>query len=223
MWKSDSWRLYHIGDFFTDLALEIFGGEKTAGSQDSGDIDCWDLDAQIEVKGCGNHNTPKIYYEQLESEIAQMGFPFNNLWYVIFFYRNRWRDKSRSLSKETPTRKALDAFLSENTMAAFAIDAKVLVAIRKINGLKAEQRTNGVFHTIKINKTTFQRFVENPKCTLQHLNLRGFGVLNQKIRMQFRGSMVDFNLSLILPKKQLAQVFQQNLNFSEAEEEESPL
>jgi hypothetical protein len=85
MWKVDPWRLYHIGDFFTDLAREILGGEKTAGSQDSGDIDNWELDTQIEVKGRGNKKSLDIYLKQLNSEIAQLGFPFTNLWYTIFF------------------------------------------------------------------------------------------------------------------------------------------
>lgn len=214
MWKSKPWRLYHIGDFFTDLALKIFGGEKTASSLDSGDINNWDLDTQIEIKGCSNRNCLKIYSRQLDTEVEQIGFPLSHLWYVIFFYRNQWADRSRSLSKETPTHKALNAFLNKNIMNAFAVDAKVLMAIRKINGIREEQRTNETVNIIRVNKTTLQCFVENPKHTFKHFKLRGFSVFKRRIHMKFRGSVIDFNLTLILPKKQLEKIFQLNLNFS---------
>lgn len=123
MWKSDPWRLYHIGNFFTDLAQEILGGEKTAGSTDSGDINNWDLDTQIEVKGCSNRNSPKIYSEQLSAEIQQLGFPLSCLWYVIFFYRNQGPrpNRDKSLIKKIKTAKAFDVFLCKNTMDAFVI------------------------------------------------------------------------------------------------------
>lgn len=216
MWKSDPWRLWHIGDFFTDLALEIFGGEKTAGSRDSGDIDNWELDVQIEVKGCSNRNSLKIYSKQLDAQVERRGFPFSHLWYAVFFYRNAWwKDSPRSLGNETPTRKTLNAFLNKNTMSLFVVDAKALMAIRDINGFKVEQRTNEVVKTIKMNKKTLSDFVKNPDRTLRHFKLQGFGVFNRRISMKFRGSVADFDLTLILPKKQLRQVLQLNLDFSE--------
>ena len=103
-------------------------------------------------------------------------------------------------------------------MSVFAIDAKALMAIRAANGLKIEQRDNQAVHVIRMNKTTLQNFVENPKSTLKRFKLRGFGVLNRRIHVKLRGSMTDFNLALILPKRQLEQVFQLNINFSETQE-----
>ncbi|MBI2063011.1 MAG: hypothetical protein HYT61_02090 [Candidatus Yanofskybacteria bacterium] len=213
MWKSDPWRLYHIGDFFTDLALKILGGEKTASSQDSGDINNWDFDSQIEVKGCSNRNTLKIYSKQLDEEVEQLGFPFSHLLYVIFFYRNRWSDRSRSLSKETPNYKTLNAFLSKNIMVAFVIDARVLMAIRRVNGLRMEQRNNDVVHVIRISKGILHNFVKDSKGTLKHFKLRGFGVFSHKIYGEFRGSLTNFDLVFILSKKQLKKILQFDIHF----------
>lgn len=212
MRKADRWRLYHIGDFFTDLALTIFGGEKTAGSHDAGDIDLWDT--QLEVKGCSNRNSLKIYSDQLDTQVKRLGFPFQHLWYAIFFYRNQWQDRSRSLSKETPTRASLDIFLSQNIMCAFVVDARVLLAIRKVNGTKDGQRDNEQVPIIRMNKGTLHALADHPGLVLEHFKLRGFGVAKQKIRIKFRGSVVNFDLALILPRRQLRKVSQLNLDFS---------
>ncbi len=220
-WRVDPWRLFHIGDFFTDLAREILGGEKTAGSHDSGDIDNWDLDVQIEVKARGNKNVLNIYSRQLDSQAELIGFPFGQLWYAIFFYRNHWRDKKRSMAKETPTRKSLDLFLNKNILCGYVVDSRVLLAIRDSGGVKSAERTGESVDAIRVNKKTLQGFVGKPKSIFKKYKLRGFGVLKLKIRMQFRGSMAEFDLVLILPNKQLEKIFQLNLGLTSETREDA--
>ena len=204
--KALPWRLYHVGDYFTDLALEILGGEKTAGSRDYGDIDNWYLDAQIEVKGCSNRNTLKIYKEQLERQLSDLGFPFSNLLYAIFFYRNQWWDKTRSMSNETPTRAAMDIFLGNNIMRAFIVDGRVLAAIKEINGIRTEQHAGETHHSIRMSQGTLVGFIKKPEDTLKKFGLRDFKVFSYIARLKFRGQVINFELTFILHKKQLKNI-----------------
>jgi hypothetical protein len=97
-------------------------------------------------------------------------------------------------------------------MAAYVIDSKALIAIRDISGIKTVKHINEPVEAVRITKRTFDSFTTDSKRALKRFKLKGFGVMVQNIKIQFRGSMLNFNLTLILPKKQLKKIFQLPLN-----------
>lgn len=202
MGNGKNWRLPHIGEFFIDLTLQLFGGEKMSyNSVGEADVLNYDLDTRLEVKGSGNRDAPVIKYRQLYEYLILSEFPLKYCWYAIFWYRNRWRGSHKSISTETPTKESILKFLTQNTMMAFIADAVVLDAIRRKRGIKIKKMHGEEFEIVNLGgKTYFREFEKYPEISLYQLGLGNeFEVAMETIKMKFHGNQMEFKLVMVLP------------------------
>lgn len=118
-----------VGVFFEQLTLQITRGT----GEENGDIDlqCWNLDAGIEVKGCDDTHAIRIPTQQLErhDEIAS-GFPFSRVLYFIYRYKNRRPDGKTGLSR---TRGAANRsrFLLSAATDLWIVDHRLFMALER--------------------------------------------------------------------------------------------
>lgn len=207
MGNGKNWRLPYIGDFFIDLARQLFGGEKVSyNAADEGDIINYDLDARFEVKGSGNRDTPVIKCQQFEGYLNLPAFPVKYCWYVIFWYRNDWWGSNRSISKETPTKESIPKFLASNTMIVFILDSQVISAIRNKRGDKIRKIHGEDTEVINFGRTYLREFEKYPEMSVYQLGLDGFEVAQEKIEMKFHGNPMGFKLVMVLPSNVIPKV-----------------
>lgn len=79
-----------VGQFFEELALQIFGGELWRN--DDCDIYLRDYGLAIEAKGSGSDSSRgmRLHISQINDYKKKChGFPFDHGWYVFFPYRNK--------------------------------------------------------------------------------------------------------------------------------------
>jgi hypothetical protein len=219
------WRIPLIGDFYTDLALKIIGGKKTAGSQDAGDIENDKLDTDIEVKGRSNKNAFIVRAKQLEKRIAETGFPYGNSWYALFSYRNKWKGSDRRLGNVTSNAAEVDDFLGKNLKQMFIVDSRLIEALRQAGELEESEIASGQQESqivLRVERKQFKQFLVTPEKCFAKYKLRGFRSAVFKVAMTFRGQPIKFDLFVVLPRKKLAELldsFQAKLPFPSDSEE----
>ncbi len=199
-------RLRLIGAFFVELAVHLFGGTKRASYRaTSGDIEHNELDAEIEVKGYSNANPLKISCGQLDNHLELWGFPKNNYIYVIFGYRNRFRKKSKRISRNSETRQALDGLLALNTRDVYVLDIEIVKALCKAAPVYHERGARGEKKEalFRIGTKKLRELSAEPITTLRRLELEPnrFAVNIREITTTFRGLEMKFQSTVIVPRK----------------------
>jgi hypothetical protein len=199
----DCWRLFHIGHFYTELAMKMFGGEKKDRTHDVGDIENFELGARLEVKGRSNHNILNIDSGQLDRALDKRGFPFSDHLYAIFSYRNKKRGDWRPICMRKANRASMNCFLALNTMQLFLVDVRVIAAVRSIDGVRMERRASKIKPAVKMNKETLLAFASRPEESLKRYRLRGFKVAVRKEEFFFLGQKMIFDMIAIVHRNQL--------------------
>jgi hypothetical protein len=99
------------------------------------DIDDEHLNTYVEVKGSASTDQLKLFVDQLDAQIAELGFPFSDGYIWIFGYRNRKRRHGKRLLKRSSSSwEKLSLFLAEHTNVAYVVDVRLLSLIREKYG-----------------------------------------------------------------------------------------
>lgn len=95
-----------------------------------------DLMARIEIKLRADNHTLEIGCRQFSYQQEELRFPFDNGFYLIFFYRNRKpTGRRKSLVARNGTSViALSRFVAKNITQAYLIDARLIHGIWKNEG-----------------------------------------------------------------------------------------
>ncbi len=77
-----------VGNFFEQVAHGVLGGDLTRN--DDGDLNLWKTNTTVEVKSSGNRSSYgfRLSVEQIGFYKALECFPFDQVWYIFFSYRN---------------------------------------------------------------------------------------------------------------------------------------
>jgi len=220
----DEDRLSYLAYFFERLArhllhLEPISPDRWFSERGSHhyDIDADALNAYVEVKGSGNSDQLKLFTDQLDFQLGELGFPVNDGFIWIFSYRNRDSRKAvggqkRLLKyKSGKSWKSFSAFLAEHINVAYIIDVRLLDLLRKQNGLSSYTRDAfNLRHVIRLNRTNLKDLAENArenllKLGVSHDDLSQWLPPNAKrfrprtVETTFDGRAISFQLIILTP------------------------
>lgn len=171
------------------------------------------ISACIEIKGSSNMDQMKLFEDQLDGQLGELGFPFDLGFVWIFSYRNfiqKNRIRSRLLKKNGKTSMNVSEFLAKNTNVVYAVDVNLLSALRHRNGTRLYTRDKSRERRIvSINRTQLRECAESVRSTLEDLNLSGEiarwlppnakRIPSRFIETEMDGNPIHFELVLLLP------------------------
>lgn len=178
------------------------------------DIDADALNAYIEIKGAANTDQLKLFTDQLDLQLGELGWPVDDGFVWVFGYRNRERSgiRQRLLKRGSGTSwETLSAFLAENTHVAYILDVRLLDLFRRQNG--TSRYTRNIFnirHVVHLNRTDLKNLAENARKGLAELGMPPESIprwlppnakrlLPRTIETNFDGRPVSFQLYLLTP------------------------
>ncbi len=138
------------------------------------------LQAYVEVKGASNTDQLKLFESQLDSQLEELGFPYDDAFILIFNYRNcehhmngPFAERRRLLKRMSgKSLETLWAFLAKNTTKAYLIDIHLLDLLRKKYGTRAYARdSSNVRNAIRINRRTLDLLSKDTRTALVDLGL----------------------------------------------------
>lgn len=180
--------------------------------------------AYVEVKGVSNTDQLKLFEDQLDFQLKELGFPIDQGLVWIFSYINRGRklnddgNRPRLLKEESGhSLRELAQFLAKQTNVAYVLDIRLLHLLRVANGTQLYNRDK--FHdrqAININRGTLKNLAHDARATLLQLGMSPEELPSwlppkaQRLRPRyinacFDGNEVNFELFPILangPKRQ---------------------
>ena len=178
------------------------------------DIDDEHLDAYVEVKGAANTDQLKLFADQLDDQIGELGFPVDDGYVWIFGYQNRESvgDRGRLLKHNSgKSWETLSAFLASHTNVAYVIDVRLLDLFRKRYGVRlyARDRFNPR-NVVNINRTDLRNFAEDARNALLEIGVppedmprwlppRARRFVPRMVETEFDGNHVSFELVLLVP------------------------
>ena len=177
------------------------------------DLDDDALNAYVEVKGAANTDQLKLFTDQLDAQLGELGFPVDDGFIWIFGYRNRSNhgDRDRLLKRSSgKSWETLSAFLAENTNVAYVIDIRLLDLLRQRNGVRPYDRDKfNPRHVIHLNRTVLKELAENARMGLEKLGVpphdlsrwlppRAKRFRPRIIETDFDGRPVSFQLVLLV-------------------------
>lgn len=168
-----------IGEFYVQLMTTLVGGEPNPFQNHNGatsvDLMHWSFDARIEVKGASNNNLAKIWVGQLRNHQEVAGEFFGTrCWYGIFHYSNRRRHKGKArcrIEREVFSTSELWGFLASNTRMLSIIDARVLEAVRQVEGTTPVLHRGKQEHVVRLTRSFLTSFWDNPDFVLKRLGV----------------------------------------------------
>jgi hypothetical protein len=177
------------------------------------DIDDENLNAYVEVKGAANTDQLKLFSDQLDDQISELGFPVDDGFVWIFGYRNRDAgDRGRLLKHNSgKSWETLSAFLAKHTNTAYVIDVHLLDLLRKRNGIRPYLRDRfNPRNVVNINRTDFRNFAEDARNALLEIGVppedmprwlppRARRFVPRMVETEFDGNHVSFELVLLVP------------------------
>lgn len=178
------------------------------------DVDAEELDAYVEVKGAASTDQLKLFGDQLDAQLGELGFPVDDGFVWIFGYRNRDNTgyRERLLKRRSgDSWETLSAFLAENTNTAYILDIRLLDLLRKQNGTSAYARDR--FHIRQVvnrNRTNLRHLAEHARTELEKLGVPSNDLprwlpphanrfLPRVVETKFDGHQVSFQLILLTP------------------------
>ena len=208
---TSSWR----GTCFTPPQLSFQEWLNTRGLRHY-DIEDY-ATAYVEVKGVSNTDQLKLFEDQLDFQLNELGFPIDQGLVWIFSYINRGSklndkgNRPRLLKEESGhSLRELAQFLAKQTNVAYVVDIRLLHLLRIANGAHLYNRDK--FHdrqAININRGTLKNLAYDARATLLQLGMSAEELPSwlppkaQRLRPRyinacFDGNEVNFELFPIL-------------------------
>jgi hypothetical protein len=178
------------------------------------DIDAEQLNAYVEVKGASNNDRLKLFEDQLDAQLGELGFPVDDGFVWIFGYRNRESTGGRDRLLKRGSGKSwesLSAFLAKSTNVAYIIDVRLLALLREQNGTSSYDRDPfNVRNLVRLNRTELKHLAEDERGGLEKLGVPSGDLSrwlppNAKrsrsriIETAFDGRSVSFRLVVLTP------------------------
>jgi len=194
------------------LSFDEWMDRKTLSHYDLYDTS---ISACVEVKGSSNMDQMKLFEDQLDAQIDELGFPFDSGFTWIFSYNNRQprrggQTRSRLLKRRGKTSEKVSSFLAKNTTVAYAIDSRFLGEFRRVYG--THQYTRDKFRDrqiVSINRIKLRKCADVTRTSLADLGLSDEASRwlppNAKcsrsriIETEMDGNPICFELVLLLP------------------------
>jgi hypothetical protein len=179
------------------------------------DLDVPGLQAFVEVKGASNNDQLKLFDDQLDSQLGELGFPVEDGFVWIFSYRNREnhqgkRRRSRCLKRDSgKSWDSLSEFLARNISFAYLIDVRLLSLLRGQNGIQPYARDRFNLRCIvRLNRTRLKELAQNAREGLQALGVaqgllprwlppKAKRFLPRTIDTNFDGRKISFTLTIL--------------------------
>jgi len=171
------------------------------------------LNAYVEVKGAANTDQLKLFDDQLDEQLSELGFPVEDGFVWIFGYRNRDTQDGDRLLKRTSGKswEALSDFLATRTNVAYVIDIRLLDLLRQKKGLRPYNRDEGnPRRVVRINRTDLRDLADDARKGLADLGVTDHVLArwlppgarrlrSRTIRTDFDGRPISFELNLLVP------------------------
>lgn len=191
-----------IGDFYEYLTVHVLGGVLASSLTDvRGDIlhDGWNM--ILEVKGCGNDHSFKIFTGQLDDHLVSFDEPSieSSLGcaYCLWCYvSNTWHGPS--LTANIKTKSELHRHLALYTRRLYVVDAVVLDALRESNGTYISLRASSEAHTLRLNRTILRALEYEEGLSLVGLEPSGFCIERYMLDTEFEGYKMRFIATFVL-------------------------
>ncbi len=180
----------------------------------------------IEVKGSSNIDHLKLFGDQLQFQMEELGFPIDDGAVWIFTYRNQEKEKTRHVSRKGKVAEyqsrllkkksgkswnSLSKFLAEHTIVTHVIDLRLLEMLSRRMGIRPYTRDR--FHereAIRINRGDLNRLAENARAGLVEAGIspadlprwlppRAHRIRSRFIDTNLDGNPVSFEIIPILP------------------------
>ena|GEM_PF-5588909 len=217
---SDESRQLYLAYWYERLARHLLNAKTLSYDEwmkgkglSSFDLHSDTLFSYVEIKGSSNMDQMKLFVDQLETQLGEIGFPFDSGFIWIFSYRNSNKIDgvtTRLLKKNGKTPDKVDEFLSRQTNVVFAIDIYLLNAWRRKNG--SSQYTRDAFNPreiIPITRTELRGIAKTARSSLEDLGLvedipqwlppRAKQIPSRFVKTEMDGLPIKFELILLLP------------------------
>lgn len=179
------------------------------------------LRALIEFKGSSAADQIKLFEDQLESQLKELGFPIDDGLTLIFSYRNKEKKRDGISKKGNRIRRRLlkncakshygiSKFLTKNTNEAYAVETKFLEKLMRKKGTTDYERDlirNRRLASIK--RSDFKSAAKNIRETLANLGLSADipswlppgakSIPTRVVETKIGRHSVNFKLFLLLP------------------------
>ncbi len=217
----DEDRKWYLAYWYDRLARHLLGAMPMSFNEwmDTKAMSAFDIYSEsiyacVEVKGSSNMDQMKLFADQLDRQIDDLGFPFDSGFVWIFSYVNCrcfQGKQTRLLKKKGKTIEHISDFLASNTNVAYAVDIRLLHAFRcKKKGTKEYTRDKlNTRQIVAINRTQLREVARNLRPSLIDLGFEGEmtrwlppraqGIPSRSITTEMDGRTISFEIVLLLP------------------------
>lgn len=210
-----------IGFFYENLVRHLTHSkpidfEEWSSQKNGGHFDFCNEEIRsfIEVKGGSNMDQIKLFSCQLDSQIKELGFPFDDGFTWIFSYRNRENngERSRLLKSQGKDSDSLSKFLSENTLTSFVVYTGLLEVIKEKYGVKPYTRDKyRDRNLLNINRILLKEISANLRDVFVKLGYSdelprwipkwANKIPSRMVKTTLDGQEINFELTILLPNK----------------------
>jgi hypothetical protein len=186
-----------------------------------------ELGAMVEIKGSSNMDQLKLFDNQLDEQISELGFPFEKGFVWIFSYINcsnttvdGVHTSQRLLKEHKNSFDDFMKFIIQQTNTAYVIEIHLLDAWRRKYGTRKYNRDQyNPRKTVRINRTDLRHMSKHTRATLFDLGFyeqtglwlphNANSIRTRRVKTEIDGLKLNFELYPILPTRMKSSLMKQ--------------